>query len=146
MKKETELSSLNTQTKKKQTKEKKKEVEEKEEKKKEELNQEEEKEEEETESDSLLPSHPLVLTKEEKRLLSSNLEDDLFEVLKDVKYFAPLCAILFSFIGIYLALDPFTIYPTRPTPMSHDEFVSYYLFFLSFSLFFTYFLLFSQLF
>ena len=29
-----------------------------------------------------------------------------------------------TFIGIYLALDPFTIYPTRPTPMSHDEFVS----------------------
>lgn len=92
-------------------------------------NKEEENENEENENEgeneSLLPLKPLILTIEEKKLLNSTLEDDLYEVLKDVKYFAPLSAILFSLIGIYFALDPFTAYPKRPTPMTHDEFVSY---------------------
>lgn len=76
------------------------------------------------ETDTLLPAKPLVLSPEERKLLHSTLSDDFFAIIDDVKYFAPISAILFALLGLYLALDPFTIYPKRPVPMSHEEYVS----------------------
>jgi hypothetical protein len=77
------------------------------------------------ETDTLLPSKSLLLLPEEKKLLTSSLVDDIYAVFYDVKFFAPLSALLFGVLGILIVLDPFTSSPQRPNPMSQTEYVSY---------------------
>jgi hypothetical protein len=76
------------------------------------------------ETETLLPSQPIVLLPEERKLLQSSVSDDLLTVFHDVRFIAPFTAILFGLIGAYLVIDPFAKIATRPSPMSHTEYVS----------------------
>jgi hypothetical protein len=80
--------------------------------------------EENDETETLLPSQPVVLLPEERKLLQSSLSDDLFAVFYDMRFIAPFTALLFGLIGAYLVIDPFAKIPARPSPMSHAEYVS----------------------
>lgn len=79
------------------------------------------------ETDTLLPTKSLLLLPEEKILLTSNLVDDVVAVIYDVKFYAPLSALLFGIIGIFIVLNPFTSSPQRPNPMSPSEYVIHFL-------------------
>ena len=89
------------------------------------------------ETDTLLPTKSLLLLPEEKSLLTSNLVDDVVAVFYDVKFYAPLSALLFGIIGIFIVLNPFTSSPQRPNPMSPSEYVNHHFLHLSTILTFT---------
>jgi hypothetical protein len=76
------------------------------------------------ETDTLLPAKSLLLLPEEKKLLTSNFVDDVYAVFYDVKFYAPLSALLFGVIGILIVLNPLASSPQRPNPMSQSEYVS----------------------
>lgn len=75
------------------------------------------------ETDTLLPNNS-DLTDDELRLLKSTGFEDLCGAALDAKIWAPIGAILFALIGVYLAIDPFGDYKLPNKPLTPDQFVS----------------------
>jgi hypothetical protein len=74
------------------------------------------------ETDSLIPTSS-ELTEDELHLLKSSGFQDLCGAVLDARIWAPIGAVLFALIGVYIAIDPFGDYKLPDKPMSSDQFV-----------------------
>lgn len=75
------------------------------------------------ETDTLLPPSN-ELSENDLKILKSSPFEDFCGATADAKALAPLSAVLFALIGIYIALDPFGNHVRQAKPMTADEFVS----------------------
>jgi hypothetical protein len=82
---------------------------------------------EEEDSEEIVPllqsKSSLTLLPNEEKILKSTLLDDILSAFSDTIFIAPIAAIIFALLGIYIALDPFNPTPKRQTPISLDELV-----------------------